>query len=95
MLRVQKSSCRGQCSLLPLVWPPSIRRLEEQLGFTYLETLSVQTKDLYHTGIEFTGWDLETGLLRFNIHGSNVDNDGPSLDRPLVYRLRDHTVSAP
>lgn len=100
VLRIQKSGSGDNISFLYRLEPAVKRvwRLEEQvgaLGFDYLAGVSGLLRSLYHTGIEFRAWDLRRGLLRFTIHASDADNSGGGFDRPLVYRLRDHTVTAP
>jgi hypothetical protein len=68
----------------------------DQLGFSFLERAhGVVTRDLYHTGIEFTSWDLKAGLLRFTIHGSSEKQSGKGVERPLAYKLHDHTIVSP
>lgn len=50
-------------------------------------------EDLYHTGIDFTSWDLKTGSLHFTIQASS--DSGKGIDRPLTYKLHEHTIVSP
>ena len=100
MLRVQKSGSGDNISFLYRLEPGIQRvwRMEEQvgaLGFAYLAHLPGLPRNLYHTGIEFGAWDLQRGLLRFTISGSDAEQSGGGFHRPLVYHLREHTVTAP
>jgi hypothetical protein len=77
ILQVQKSGSGENISLLYRLDPNGrLWRMEQRFGelaFAYLErSLGVSVADLYHTGIEFTGWNLKAGILRFTIRGSST-----------------------
>ena len=46
--------------------------------------------DLYHTGVDFVGWDLKAGVLKFTLHGAK--NSGGRILRNLAYNLKNHTI---
>ncbi len=100
MLRVQKSGSGDNISFLYRVEPSArrVRRMEEQVGalaFAYLARVPGLPRNLYHTGIEFGAWDLKRGLLRFTASASDTEQSGSGFHRPLVYHLREHTITAP
>jgi hypothetical protein len=67
----------------------------DELGFKFLAHQHVDLPSgLYHTGIEFTSWDLKAGQLHFTIHGSG-DKSGSGIERSLTYSLLDHRISSP
>jgi hypothetical protein len=100
ILRIQKSGSGDNISFLyhfdanHRLW-----RMEEQigqLGFDYLaRTAGISLKDLYHTGIEFTAWDPKAGVLHFNIHASSLVEGRRAFNRPLTYKLNEHTIGSP
>lgn len=67
-----------------------------ELAFRYLErSHGIFIEDLYHTGIEFTGWNLKAGILRFTIHGSSTKQSGEGVSRELIYDLQKHNFRNP
>lgn len=70
------------------------RRLNER-AFKHLEgVLQVPESDLYHTGAEFQGWDMKSGLLKFTLSGSFVDKKG-RLHQDLFYDLKNDRFRTP
>ncbi|MCE0522831.1 MAG: hypothetical protein LV480_07960 [Methylacidiphilales bacterium] len=99
ILRIQKSGSGDNISYLYRVESnQSVWRMEEQVGELGFAFLAHQPgglpSGLYHTGIEFTSWDLQSGLLHFTIHGSG-DHSGDGIERSLTFNLVDHHISAP
>ncbi len=99
VLRIQKSGAGDNISwLYHLDAQHSIWRMEEQigaLGFAYLAQQPDLSHDLYHTGIAFGSWDIKTGLLRFNIRGSNIKQSSHCINQSLSYHLRSQTITSP
>ncbi len=100
ILQVQKSGSGDNISFLyHLDSRGRLRRMEQpfgELAFGYLQhAFGVPIADLYHTGIEFTGWGLHPAILRFSIHGSSAKNGGEGVSRELIYDLQKHNFSTP
>jgi hypothetical protein len=99
ILRIQKSGSGDNVSYLYKIEPDHhVRPREEQIGELGFSFLSHQpgglSGDLYHTGIEFTSWDLKDGLLYFTIHASG-ETSGTGLKRSLTYNLVDGHIGLP
>ena len=99
ILRIQKTGSGENVSFLYRVDPGSrIWRMEEQVGvlaFAFLARRPDLPKDLYHTGIEFSTWDMKAGLLNFTVRGSDAQMSGNGIRRSLAYRLRDNVIVTP
>ena len=99
ILRVQKSGSGDNISFLcHLDEHKQLWRREEQVGergFAYLATQPGLPCNLYHTGVEFESWDLQTGQFRFAISASDADQSGNGIHRSLAYKLQDGSISAP
>lgn len=98
ILRVQKAGSGVNTSFLYRVESNHrVSRIEEQIDDLAFAFLGLNPdglpEDLYHTGIEFTSWDLKTGSLHFTIHASSHSEKG--IDRALVYKLHEHTIVWP
>jgi hypothetical protein len=95
LLYIQKDASGSNISFLFRVEPSGrIWRMEQQFGaaaFTYLEqTHGLSTAHLYHTGIEFIGWD-RSAALRFSIHASASQHGQAGVNERLIYDLTTHT----
>jgi hypothetical protein len=100
ILQIQKSGSGDNISFLYRVDPNGrLWRMEQRVGelaFAFLErSLGISIRNLYHTGIDFGAWDVKGGLLRFSIHGSDVNESGKGIDRTLVYDLNKHSFRVP
>jgi hypothetical protein len=100
ILQIQKSGSGDNISFLYRLDPNGrLWRMEQRFGelaFTFLErSLGVSIGNLYHTGIDFGAWELKAGLLRFTIHGSDVNESGKGIDRALIYDLNKHSFRVP
>jgi hypothetical protein len=100
ILQVQKSGSGDNISFLyRLDTNGRLWRMEQRFGelaFTYLQrSLGISIADLYHTGIEFTGWNLKAGILRFTIRGSSTKKSGKGVNQELIYDLQKHNFRAP
>jgi hypothetical protein len=98
ILQIQKTGSGDNTAFLFRIEPNGrIWRMEEtlyDLAFTYITQHSRAGRTaLYHTGLEFTSWDLKAGLLRFSFSGSF--DGGGGLDRKLVYDLKKHLITEP
>jgi hypothetical protein len=99
ILRIQKSGSGDNISYLYQVDSHhKVRRMQEELsrsGFDFLEHQPGGVPgDLYHTGLDFTSWDLKAGLLHFTIHGSG-EKSGTGVDQSLTYDLAKHRITSP
>jgi hypothetical protein len=100
ILQIQKSGSGDNISFLyRLDRSGRLWRMERHFGepaFAYLErSHGVTVADLYHTGIEFTDWNLKAGTLRFTIRGSSTKKSGEGVNRELIYDLQKHTFRNP
>lgn len=97
ILRIQKSGSGENVSYLYQVDPDGrLRRREPPIGelaFGYLKKAhGIDAADLYHTGIDFLGWDLKAGELHFSIHGTPTEKSGEKVNLSLSYDLRNHRI---
>ncbi|MBA3353203.1 MAG: hypothetical protein H0U23_12435 [Blastocatellia bacterium] len=93
LLYIQKDASGSNTSFLFRVEPTGrIWRMEQPFGaaaFTFLEDAhGVSTAHLYHTGIDFIGWDMAAGALRFSIHASSNQYEQAGVNEQLIYDLR-------
>ena len=100
ILQIQKSGSGDNISFLyRLDAHHRLWRMEQRFGelaFTHLKrSRGLAVADLYHTGIEFVGWNLEAGILRFTIHGSPTKRSGEGVHQELIYDLEKHTFRNP
>ena len=100
ILQVQKSGSGDNISFLyRLDSSGRLWRMEERFGelaFAHLErSHGIAVADLYHTGIEFTSWNLKAGILRFTIRGSSTKKSGEGVSRELIYDLQKHNFRNP
>lgn len=100
ILQVQKSGSGDNISFLyRLDTNRHLWRMEEgfgELAFAYLaHSTRTVVPDLYHTGVEFTAWDLEAGILRFTIHGSSIKKSGKGIRQELIYDLKKGSFRKP
>ena len=97
MLQVQKSGSGDSIAFLFRIEPEGrVWRLEPslmELAWTLVErTRSLHPPDLYHTGIEFKGWNLRGHLLHFTFHGTFMHTDA-GVEIPLTYDLKKHIIT--
>jgi|GEM_PF-2128371 len=97
ILQIQKSGSGDNISFLLQIDPKGrVWRMEPTLmalTWAFLEcTRTVHESDLYHTGIEFSSWDLKAQRLHFTFHGT-YDKRPADIEVPLIYDLKRNVIT--